>query len=45
MIITTHSFNRRGKREVKKTTDEFVEIVLAYEGIVAIVREGNPWKK
>jgi phosphate transport system substrate-binding protein len=41
MIVTTIPLTEKEKDIVNKTTDQLLEIVLAYEGVVAIVAEKN----
>lgn len=43
-IITTIRLTHDEKDRVKKTTDNLVEIALAYDGVVAIVQSKNPHK-
>jgi phosphate transport system substrate-binding protein len=42
VIITTIPLTSEEKDRVRKTTDNLVEIKLAYDGIVAIVQKRNP---
>jgi len=44
-IITTIPLTADEKNRVKKTTDNLVELVLAYDGVVAVVHNRNPHKK
>jgi phosphate transport system substrate-binding protein len=41
-IVTTIPLTADEKNQVKKTTDNLVEIVLAYDGVVAVVHNKNP---
>jgi phosphate transport system substrate-binding protein len=43
-IITTIPLTANEKDRVKKTTDHFVEIVLAYDGVIAVVQNRNSCK-
>jgi len=44
VIITTIPLTNKEKEEVRKTTDNLVEIKLAYDGVVAIVQKSNARK-
>jgi len=44
-IITTIPLTSDEKSRVSKTTDNLVEIVLAYDGVIAIVQDKNPRKQ
>ena len=41
MIITATPLTPDEKQIVRKTTDELVELILAYDGVVAVVQEKN----
>jgi phosphate transport system substrate-binding protein len=45
VIVTTIPLTGPEKDRVKKTTDHLVEIVLAYDGVVAIAHNANPAKQ
>lgn len=45
IIITAIPLTAEEKNRVKKTTDNLVEIVLTYDGVVAVVQSRNPRKE
>lgn len=44
-IITTIQLTPEEKERVKNTTENLVEIVLGYDGVIAVVQTENPLKK
>jgi phosphate transport system substrate-binding protein len=45
VVVTTIPLTEPEKDRVRKTTDHLVEIVLAYDGVVAVVQSRNPDKQ